>query len=139
MRRQPGTTSDRWRRLRALGAALLLAAFAAVPSSGTALESPVTSRLLTGMQNRPHEARQRVAAPSQRAQPSHVVNSNGSVPARLLLVRSQSSRLREASRLISPSAQEMLPTGTGPLGRVSHILPAMILRAQPPTQASTVK
>ncbi len=37
MRRQPGTTTSRWRELRTLGAALLLAAFAAVPSSGTAL------------------------------------------------------------------------------------------------------
>ncbi len=37
MRQQSGTTSGRGRRLRALGAALLLAALAAVPSSGTAL------------------------------------------------------------------------------------------------------
>ena len=38
MRRQSRTTtSDRWRRLRTLAAALLLAALAAVPSSGTAL------------------------------------------------------------------------------------------------------
>ena len=38
MRRQSTTTtSGRWKRLRALGAALLLAALAAVPSSGTAL------------------------------------------------------------------------------------------------------
>ena len=37
MRRQSRTTSGRGRRLRALGAALLLAALAAVPSSGTAL------------------------------------------------------------------------------------------------------
>ena len=37
MRRRPGTTSNRAKRLRALGAALLLAALAAVPSSGTAL------------------------------------------------------------------------------------------------------
>ena len=37
MRRQTKTTSGRGRRLRALGAALLLAALAAVPSSGTAL------------------------------------------------------------------------------------------------------
>ena len=37
MRRRTKTTSGRGRRLRALGAALLLAALAAVPSSGTAL------------------------------------------------------------------------------------------------------
>ena len=37
MRRRPGTTSNRAKRLRALGAALLLAALAAVPSSGTTL------------------------------------------------------------------------------------------------------
>ncbi len=37
MRRQPGTTTDRARRLRTLAAALLLVALAAVPSSGTAL------------------------------------------------------------------------------------------------------
>ncbi len=37
MRRQPRTTTNRTRRLRALAAALLLAALAAIPSSGTAL------------------------------------------------------------------------------------------------------
>ncbi len=37
MRRQSGTTSGRWRRLRTLAAALLLAALAAIPSSTTAL------------------------------------------------------------------------------------------------------
>ncbi len=48
MRRQPGTTSNRWKRLRALGAALLLAALAAVPSSGTALaqEPPPDSTIV---------------------------------------------------------------------------------------------
>ena len=35
--RRATTTTDRWKRLRALGATLLLAALAAVPSSGTAL------------------------------------------------------------------------------------------------------
>ena len=37
MRRQSRTTSGRWRRLRTLAAALLLAALAAIPASGTAL------------------------------------------------------------------------------------------------------
>ena len=37
MRRQSRLTSDRWRRLRTLAAALLLAALAAIPASGTAL------------------------------------------------------------------------------------------------------
>ena len=40
MRRQSRTTSGRWRRLRTLAAALLLAALAAIPASGTLAQEP---------------------------------------------------------------------------------------------------